>query len=220
MPKVPLRIAIVDDHQLVRLGLAAMLAGWSEAQVVVSAANGLEYEKACAEVGHIHVALVDHCMPLRSGPATLQWMDKNQKRTLALSMCIDPTPEITSTSLHLGARGMFCKSIGQDELRRTIVQAHNNGFAYNQFVDRALRTKVQTDQERIAKQKVKLAPRQLEFFLHYTSSPYPSLKAVAVLMDLELSGVETHRKDVVKRTGCHTREEMMQWRWEGGLGVE
>ena len=69
----PLRLAVVDDHPLIRQGFAAIANTWPKGRVVLMATDGLDYERQVAELGHIHIALVDLCMPRRDGYETLRW---------------------------------------------------------------------------------------------------------------------------------------------------
>ena len=71
MAATPLRIAVVDDHEMTRTGLARFFTDWPHGQVVLEAENGLDYERQVADVGHIHVALVDLKMPKRDGYDTI-----------------------------------------------------------------------------------------------------------------------------------------------------
>jgi Response regulator receiver domain len=66
-----IRVLLADDHQLVRSGRAALLAGTEDIEVVGTAANGAEaVEMACASVPH--VVLMDLALLRQGGLANKQ----------------------------------------------------------------------------------------------------------------------------------------------------
>jgi DNA-binding NarL/FixJ family response regulator len=74
MASPALTLAVVDDHNLMRPGLALTVGGWPHARQVVQAENGVHFERVTAEVGHIHIAIIDRETPRRDGFYTLPWM--------------------------------------------------------------------------------------------------------------------------------------------------
>ena len=62
----PVRVLVVDDHPVVREGLAAIIGTQSDMVVVGQAANADEAFKACASQ-RPDVTLMDLCLPGQSG---------------------------------------------------------------------------------------------------------------------------------------------------------
>jgi hypothetical protein len=76
MASPALTLAVVDDHHLMRPGLAHTVGDWPHARQVVEAEDGVDFERVIAEVGHIHIAIIDRQMPKRDGFDTLRWMGR------------------------------------------------------------------------------------------------------------------------------------------------
>ncbi|MBK7083461.1 MAG: response regulator transcription factor [Flavobacteriales bacterium] len=213
MATAPLHIAVVDDHPLVRRGFVDMLSGWPQGKVVVEAANGLDYERRCAEAGHIHLAVVDLRMPVRDGYDTIAWITHHQPRTKALALTYDPCTHSAQRALRCGARAFLAKGIRREELQRALHTVHTADFYYNTYVDRALRRQVEEEAAMAHPDKLiaSLTPREKEFLLLYTAPGSPSIVEVGRRMGLKPESAEKLRQAVVRRLGISDRGEMVRF---------
>src|SRR2546426_981678 len=100
----PHRVMLVDDHAIVRSGLAALLKADGRYTVVGEARDG---EEALAKVDAIDpdVVILDLCMPRLNGLETIRRFSRQHPRlkTIVLSMYDDD--QFVAQSLHDGARG-------------------------------------------------------------------------------------------------------------------
>ncbi|MBK6540233.1 MAG: response regulator transcription factor [Flavobacteriales bacterium] len=74
---MPHDLALVDDHHLMRSGLAAMLNGLDGYRVTIEAANGRELIEALRDATPPAIAIVDLNMPVMDGYATIGWLRTN-----------------------------------------------------------------------------------------------------------------------------------------------
>lgn len=208
-----LRLAIVDDHYLVRDGFVHRMDQWPQGKVVVVAEDGLDYERKCAEMGHIHIAVIDLQMPFRDGFDTLRWMRRDQPRTLPIVITFDPKPMAARLAVDLGARGVLDKGGAGKELVQAMHNVYTHGFHYNEIVSKAMHREWEREGEARHPQAIveNMPQRVREFFLAYARPPFPALKELETSMGLKESGVESLRKEVVRRTGCHRREELIEF---------
>ncbi|MEO8396762.1 MAG: response regulator transcription factor, partial [Chloroflexota bacterium] len=65
-PQTPIRIVIVDDHAMLRTGLAVFLKSYADLELVGEATNGKEALAVCAEK-QPDVVLMDLMMPIMDG---------------------------------------------------------------------------------------------------------------------------------------------------------
>ncbi|ELP69975.1 response regulator [Streptomyces turgidiscabies] len=98
---LPLRVLVADDNPVVRAGLAALLGGHADMEVVAEASNGTE-AVAAAERAHPDVVLLDVRMPGTDGLTALP-----QLALLAPVMMLtySSEPEVVRQALHRGASG-------------------------------------------------------------------------------------------------------------------
>lgn len=125
-----IRILIVDDHPMVREGLAAMLESEEGFAVVGLAANG-EEALATAAATHPDVILSDVRMPKLDGFAMLARL-KGAKVILLAGM---PLKDEEQRARDLGAKGYLPKDVDQDRLSDAIreIAAKDDVFVCDAF---------------------------------------------------------------------------------------
>ena len=217
MDTKPLRIAVVDNQTLFRRGFVDLVKDWSRGTVALQAANGREYELACATAPRIDIAVVELHMPVRNGFETIGFINRNQPRTKALAHTTFPKPQDAVRVLRLGGGGILCKTVSEEEMIRAMDHLHRYGFFYNDLVDKRLRQKVEEELPGINAILASITPREMEFLLLYAKAPFPSVEEVAERMGISQHGAEGLRKLVAKRINCRKREEMMLFVFQNGL---
>ena len=213
-----LQVAVVDDEPMVRRGIVHLLNDWPHGRVVLQAANGLEYERACANVARIHMAVVDLHMPVRDGFETINYMSRHQKRTLAVAYGNRPTPSEVVRLLFAGVRGVVCKSnTCEDGFLKALDEVRRTGFHYNDLLSRSLRAKAENERPELAVTLASITRREMDFLRLFALEPFYSLEEVAVRLGITLHGAESLRRAAAKRIGCHRREKMAHFMNVHGL---
>ncbi|UQX10256.1 response regulator [Candidatus Mycobacterium methanotrophicum] len=116
----PVRLVLVDDHEVVIEGLKAMLAGFQSRVRVVGQAVGVEQAVKVVDSLDPDVVLCDVRMQASSGLdlcLTLRQRDP-QRKIVMLSVYDDE--QYLFQALRVGASGYLLKSIGSDDLVRQL----------------------------------------------------------------------------------------------------
>lgn len=218
MAATPLRIAVLDDHQMVRRGIVELINGWPHGQVVLEAEHGLDYEKQVADVGHIHVAIVDLSMPIRDGYDTMLWIARHHPRTRTLGLSYEPTDAAVHKALRCGACGVLPKTVQRAELHSAILKAHTEGFYYNALVDRQLRGRVEHELATRHPDALweSLSPMQRRVAVAYAKSKSGSRLDIAEQLGVQLSTINSHIKEVFTKLNVHGRLELAEMIWKYG----
>ena len=114
-----IKVLVVDDHALVRMGVRRLLEGLSDMKIVAEAESG-EAALALVKTHHPDVVLLDMKMPGMDGwEVTRRLMKSNQQiKVIAISaICTEPLP---SRVLQLGAMGYLTKDSGAEEIATAI----------------------------------------------------------------------------------------------------
>lgn len=203
------RLAIVDDHWLVRTGFTAAMDRWPHGTVVLQAEDGLDYERACAEAGHIHIAVVDLMMPRRNGYETIRWITRNHPRTLCLAITGSPTVVAAQRVVLAGGRGLISKR-DPNELLAALEHIRLSGFHYNTWISKALRREWEDEHlHSVDALWDSLTTRQKEVVLSYTDPAVPDLTAVATRTGMSYDTAETHRRNACRKLGVHTKAALI-----------
>ena len=115
----PIRILIVDDHPVVRTGLAGMLVGEPEFDVVGEAANG---ERAVAIAPNLapDVVLMDLRMPVMDGVTAIERLRVLIPNAHVLVLTTYDSDADIVRAVEAGATGYLLKDAPRDELFRAI----------------------------------------------------------------------------------------------------
>jgi DNA-binding NarL/FixJ family response regulator len=119
----PIRILVVDDHFMVRMGLSASLNVESDMEVVAEAANS---ESALAAYRQYHPSLVimDVRLPGASGAEATAAIVQEFPEARILMLSTHSGEEEVFRSLQAGARGYILKSAIREELLRAIREVY------------------------------------------------------------------------------------------------
>lgn len=115
----PIRILIVDDHPVVRTGLAGMLAGSPEFSVVGEAADGLLGLAAVRELTP-DVVLMDLRMPRLDGVGAIERIRQQHPGTNVLVMTTYDSDADVLRAIEAGATGYLMKDTPRDELFQAV----------------------------------------------------------------------------------------------------
>ena len=122
-PSQPIRVMLVDDHTMVRRGLATFLMVFDDFKLVGEAENGVNAIQLCAEVLP-DVILMDMIMPEMDGASATRAIRKQFPQVQVIALTSYKEGELIKNALEAGAIGYVLKDISADELARAIRAAH------------------------------------------------------------------------------------------------
>ncbi|MBL7942049.1 MAG: response regulator transcription factor [Flavobacteriales bacterium] len=183
-----IRVAIADDHVLLRKGLVQLLSD-SGFKVVADADNGKELIKQLIEK-ETDIVLMDINMPVMNGMETTHALRREfpSVKVIALSMFDDEMYVIRM--IGAGARGYVLKDSEPSELRRAIIDVYEKGFHYSELVTGKLVHHI-ADQGDPAAERKGLTDREEEF-LKYCCSEL-TYKEIAAKMNVSPRTVDGYR---------------------------
>ena len=119
----PIRVMIVDDHTMVRRGLATFLKVYDDLQMAGEAESGEAAIQLCAEVLP-DVVLMDMVMPGMDGTAATRAIRQQFPSVQVLALTSFKEGELIKNALGAGAIGYLLKDVSADELAWAIRAAH------------------------------------------------------------------------------------------------
>jgi len=122
-PSKRIRVLLVDDHTMVRRGLATFLKVFDDLQLAGEAENGETAIQLCAQVLP-DVILMDMVMPGMDGAATIRLIRQKYPQIQVIALTSFKEGELIQNALEAGAIGYLLKDISADELARAIRAAH------------------------------------------------------------------------------------------------
>jgi two-component system, NarL family, invasion response regulator UvrY len=197
-------IALVDDHVMLRNGLANLIQelGYT---VLFEAIDGLDFIEKLKGYKLPDLVLIDVNMPRMDGFETCAWLKEHHStiKVLALSMFDDE--DAIMRMIRNGARGYVLKDCEFGELRVAIDDVVTKGFHYSERVTgRLIHSIHQSDAKESEKNLVNsLTTRELEFIkLTATDSTY---KEIADQMHVSPRTVDGYRDDLFGKLDVKSR---------------
>jgi NarL family two-component system response regulator LiaR len=115
---------LVDDHTMVRKGLATILKVFDDLQLVGEAENGAEAIKLCGEV-QPDVILMDMVMPDMDGATTTRVIRQQYPQVQIIALTSFKEGNLVKNALEAGAIAYLLKDVSADDLARAIRAAHS-----------------------------------------------------------------------------------------------
>lgn len=114
-----IRVAVADDHPVVRDGLRALLASLPAMELVAEATSGRQAVR-CAVLHSPDVLVMDLRMPDLDGVAATAEIAKVAPRVAVLVLTMFDDDESVFAAMRAGARGYLVKGASQDEIVRAV----------------------------------------------------------------------------------------------------
>lgn len=119
----PIRVMLVDDHTMVRRGLATFLKIFDDMQLVGEADSGEAAIQLCAKVLP-DVILMDMVLPHMDGAACTRVIRQQFPQVQVIALTSFKTGELVQNALEAGAIGYLLKDVSADDLVQAIRAAH------------------------------------------------------------------------------------------------
>jgi NarL family two-component system response regulator LiaR len=116
-------VLVVDDHAMVRRGLAAFLRTKSDLVLVGEACDGDQALKECERV-QPDVVLMDLVMPKTSGTTATQMIRERWPQVEVIALTSFEERQLVQEALQAGAVGYLLKNVSVDDLAEAIRAAH------------------------------------------------------------------------------------------------
>ena len=158
-----IRIAIADDYKIFREGLKVGFSADENLQVVLEADNGEELLKGLESVTP-DVILMDLKMPIMDGMEATKLVRKQYPAIKVLVVSMYEDDKFIIHLMEIGANGYLLKNTEADEIRRSIYAVHENGYYFNDLVNKALLKKLvlKNNLKPSFNQDIDLTERELE----------------------------------------------------------
>jgi DNA-binding NarL/FixJ family response regulator len=202
-----LRVLIVDDHEIVRRGIRALLEASSAVDIAGEAANGRE---AIQQVRKLKpdVVLLDIAMPDLNGLETIPKILKVQPKTRILVLTMDDSGKTASDAIAAGAGGLVLKSDAPDDLLRAIeIVSKGEPFISPRVTKMILGTLARNPTTEAPAGE--LTPRENEV-LRLLAEGLSSKEAAAVL-EISPRTVDAHRATIMHKLNLHSLSELIHF---------
>ncbi len=192
------KIAILDDHQIVIDGLKLLLENEPQLQVALESNNGFSLLKDL-ETTDVDIALIDLIMPVIGGYETAVMIQRKfpHVKIIILSMNND-AKTIYDLVEQADIKGFLPKSVNKAELLAAIYKVHSGGLY---FSDELIEELQSCRNREIQSDELLLSDREIEI-IRLVCKGLTNKEIAAELFISEFT-VSTHRKNIFRKTNTH-----------------
>lgn len=207
-----IRIAIVDDHAMVRAGLRQFFADQSDFSVVAEASNGREALDIVRK-GDVDVILMDLSMPDSGGVDALVAIRARAPDLPVLILSGFPEEHYATTLLRQGASGYLNKDCDPEEVVRAIRTVARGRKYITAGVAERLADTLTGDGDKLPHEQ--LSERELQVFLRLAKGE--TIGQLAVGLSLSVKTVSTYRTRIMEKMQLSSNSDLTYYALKNGL---
>jgi two-component system, NarL family, nitrate/nitrite response regulator NarL len=201
-----IRLALVDDHQIVIDGLASLLKEESHIEIAATANSGKQI-LALLEKIDVDILLSDIVMDGMGGQQLAKQVKQIFPAIKIIVLSMSGVGEVVEEMINdADIAGYLLKQTGKSELVEAIEKVYNGGVYFQQKILDEL-----YKQSSIRKnlQDVHLTIREKEIIILIEKDF--SNKQIAAALNISVRTVETHRKNILKKTDTNNVLSLIKW---------
>lgn len=201
-----IEVLVVDDHAVVRRGLAQILAEERDMGVCGEAQNAREaLELVRGE--HWDVVVLDLSLPDRSGLDVLKEVQQARPKLPILVLSIHPEDQFAVRVLKAGAAGYLTKEAAPEELARAIRKVAGGG----KYVSASLAERLALDLEAGTAQPPHKTLSDREYEVLRLIASGKTVSEIADYLSLSVKTVSTYRARVMEKMRLKTNAELTRY---------
>lgn len=217
MNKSNTSIALVDDHSLLRNGLATLINSFDGYKVLFEADNGKDFIRQLESNPTPDIILLDITMPEMNGFETAAWIKQNKLPIKILVLSMMDNDEVVISMLKAGARGYILKDSKPALFKQALDSIRDSGFFMNELVSNKMLNYVRHEEKKGSEVTLvsELSDKEIAF-LKYACTEM-TYKDIAGSMQVSPRTVDGYRDDLFKKLNVQSRVGLVIFAIKNGL---
>jgi DNA-binding NarL/FixJ family response regulator len=215
MKKEPIKVAMADDHILLRNALASLINNSGNCSVIVECSNGKELIEKIKNNIQPDVVILDLNMPEMDGHQTALFLQKNHPEIKVLMLTMYDSELALIRLLKAGVKGFMKKDIHPTELMHAIQSVHEHGYYYSAQTSSKLAGLFRDEQSSHSIDKILLSDMELDFLKHVCSEL--TYKEIAVELKMNPRAIDGMRDNLFTRLDVKSRVGLAMYAIKNGI---
>jgi len=207
-----IKVALVDDHQIVRDGIRSLLSGLDDIEVIIEACDARSILEKLKNIKP-DVIIVDISLPEMSGIELTKIITNEYSAIKVMVLSMYTNQEFIFNAIKAGAKGYLPKNITRDELLEGIREIYKGNEYFSKDVSNIILKsylKQVKDPERFdSLQEEKLTNRELEI-LKFVAEGY-SNQLIADKLFISVRTVESHKNHIMQKLELTTTVDLVKY---------
>jgi two-component system, NarL family, response regulator LiaR len=210
----PISVLLVDDHNMVRMGLKAFFNTLADIQVVGEAGTGEEALKLAADLAP-DVVLMDLIMPGMDGVEATRRVKSASPRTQVIVLTSYHDDEHIFPAIRAGALSYVLKDIDPDELADAVRRAHAGEAVLNPRVAARLVKEMHGIHQEVINPFQELTERELDVLRQIAAGK--SNREIAEALVISEKTVKSHITNILSKLHLADRTQAAVYAWQEGI---
>lgn len=212
-------IALIDDHVLLRNGLATLVNNFEGYKVMFEADNGEDFIRQLKPPHYPDIVLLDITMPKMNGFDTADWIRVNLPNTKILVLSMMDHDSAIIRMLKAGAKGYLLKDSKPATVKTALDQIKKGDFFFNDLISSKL-------YKYISKKPDSSGKPESDDTIHFTDREKTYLvlacsekthKEIAEEMNVSPRTIDSYRDAIFEKTGVNTRVGLVLYAIRSGF---
>ncbi len=221
-PKI--KIALADDHQLIRKGLRLLFESFGKFEIIFEASNGQELITWLDSVpAKPDIVVIDVGMPFMDGFETASVINNTFIAIKIVALSVYDDMHSVNKMIESGAHAYLLKDAAPDVVHDTLLQVYKNGFYYSQHVvDSIMNSKLaaieqnQNKRTGIIIKPIEILTKREKEFIKLCCSEY-TYKEIADKMSVSQRTVDGYREAVFSKLDLKSRTGIVLFAFNQGI---
>jgi two-component system, NarL family, response regulator LiaR len=209
-----IRVILVDDHNMVRIGLKAYFSTLADISVVGEAENGEAAVRLAAELNP-DVVLMDLIMPGMDGVEATRRVKQVSPRSQVIVVTSYHEDEHIFPAIRAGALSYVLKDIDPDDLAEAIRRAHAGEAVLNARVAARLVKEMHGQRQDAVNPFSELTNREMDVLRQIAAGK--SNQEISEVLVISEKTVKTHITNILTKLHLSDRTQAAVYAWQAGI---
>jgi len=213
------KIAIVDDHSMIRQALTTLISNNGNYSVIFDAGNGRELQQKLLQNEMPDIILLDIAMPEMDGYETAQWLRTYYPDIKILIMSVSDSQEILLQMVKLGVHGFILKESDLEEILLAFKTLKKHGFYFTSKLQGYMTSLIKNSaaqQPVIFDAKIQALNMQERKFLELLCTEL-TYNEICSLMHISYHTLDNYRDAIYKKLNVKSRTGSVLYAVKSGL---
>ena len=210
-----IKIALVDDHTLLRDALAAMINSFENCIVIFSAGNGQDFIQQLKCNPLPDLVILDINMPLMDGCETAKWIKEHLPQIHIIILTLFDSEIALIRLLQIGVKAFLKKDIHPQELQFAINSVMETGYYYSQNSSGKLANVFRNPTRNFTTHPILLTENEITFLK--LSSTEMTYKEIARQMYISPRTIDNYRDSLFEKLNVKSRVGLAMYAVKNGI---
>lgn len=205
-------IILVDDHVIIRNGLAELIGKLGNYNVSRQYDNGRQFVDALPLSPMPDLVVMDITMPEMDGDEVMEILNERRMDLPVLILTLSQDENRLVRLFRQGVRGYLKKDCTAATMKEALEEILNYGFYHNELLTHALRSS-KTFPQKSAEEEIleKLSAREREFLKHVCDEQEYTYDQIADMMYVQHRTVDGYRQSIFEKFGIKSKTGLVLW---------